>query len=128
LILETQSLLSFLFLSSIVSGSAQTSAQLHKCQNLVDKNIDADLVPGICSTIYKHLSRGERLMRISHDGDFATQSHRQTEERWTPARLQSTVLLDTMGMYYKELERLARKLPQMSIYATPEEADFILNL
>ncbi len=117
-----------LALSSTIFSAAQPSTRMHDCQSAIDKDVDVRWAPAICSTINKHLARGERLVRVSRDGDFTTILHGHTKERWLPGRLQSAVFLETMRMYYKELETLARKPPQMSIYATPEEADFILNL
>jgi len=118
----------FFIVGGNLACSAQTAAQIQQCQSTMDKDIDASLAPAICSTIINHLARGERLVRVSHDGDFTTVLHGNTKEKWMPGRLQSTVFLDTMRMYYGELEKLAMKSPQMGIYATPEETDFILNL
>lgn len=94
----------------------------------MDKDIDAHLAPEICSIVIKHLARGERLLRVSHDGDFTTIIRGNTEVKWLPGRLQSTIFLETMRMYYAELDKIAKNRPQASIYAPPEETDFILNL
>jgi len=120
--------LMFLVLSCTVFSAAQTTNQMQHCQSVIDKDVDSKWAPVICSTINEHLARDEKLIRISHDGGFTTRRHGQTQQRWLPGRLQSAIFLETMRMYYKELENLAEQPPQMSIYATPEESDFILNL
>lgn len=105
--------------------SAQTAAQTRRCKVATDK---PSLAPYKCASIARHVAWDERISRVSHDGDSTTIFHGNTKEHRLSGRLQSAVFLDTMRMYYGELEELARTPPQMSIYATVEEADFILNL
>jgi hypothetical protein len=115
-------------LTIALSCAAQSATQLEQCKRVMDKDIDTNLVPEICSTIIMHLAPGDRVSRVSRDGDFTTTTDGNMKQHWLPGRLQSTIFLDTMRMYYGELEELARKDPKAGIYATPEETDFILNL
>jgi len=122
------SLASLCFLIIAMSCHAQTAIHLEQCKKAMDKDIDLRLAPEICSTIARHLVPGESISRVSHDGDFTTVSNGKIKQRWLPGRLQSTIFLDTMRMYYRELQEIATAHPRNIIYATPEETDFILNL
>lgn len=115
-------------LSGLTYASALTSSP-QPCKSVTYKRIDPRRSPAICSASYKSVMRCERPVRISHNVAFSARLRAHSDHSLMSRRLfYPTVFLETMQTYYKELETLARKPPQMSIYATPEETDFIVNL